>query len=179
MNLALFDLDHTLLPIDSDYEWGQFLCRQGAVDVAAFARRNDGFFAQYQAGTLDPVEYLEFALGTLATFEPEHLAALQQQFMAEVIEPNITPAARALLQRHLDAGDMVAIVTATNHFVTAPIAKAFGVDHLIAAMPEIVDGRITGRLGGKPTQGEGKILHTKAWLEQMGKTLEHFDNVYF
>ena len=76
MNLALFDLDHTLLPIDSDYEWGQFLCRQGAVDAAAFARRNDEFFAQYQAGTLDPVEYLEFALGTLATFEPERLAAL-------------------------------------------------------------------------------------------------------
>ncbi|WP_338767489.1 HAD family hydrolase [Massilia sp. METH4] len=179
MNLALFDLDHTLLPIDSDYEWGQFLCRQGAVDAAAFARRNDEFFAQYQAGTLDPVEYLEFALGTLATFEPERLAALQQQFMLEVIEPNIKPQARALLQKHLDAGDMVAIVTATNHFVTAPIAKAFGVDHLIAAMPEIVDGRITGRLKGTPTQGQGKILHTKAWLEQMGKTLDHFDNVYF
>jgi len=179
MNLALFDLDHTLLPIDSDYEWGQFLCRQGAVDAAAFARRNDEFFAQYQAGTLDPVEYLEFALGTLATFEPERLAALQQQFMLEVIEPNIKPQARALLQKHLDAGDMVAIVTATNHFVTAPIAKAFDVDHLIAAMPEIVDGRITGRLKGTPTQGQGKILHTKAWLEQMGKTLDHFDNVYF
>jgi HAD superfamily hydrolase (TIGR01490 family) len=179
MNLALFDLDHTLLPIDSDYEWGQFLCRQGAVDAAAFARRNDAFFAQYQAGTLDPVEYLEFALGTLATFHPEQLAALQQQFMAEVIEPSIKPQARALLQKHHDAGDMVAIVTATNHFVTAPIAQAFGVDHLIAAMPEIVDGRITGRLSGKPTQGEGKILHTRAWLEQMGKTLEHFDSVYF
>ncbi|GGX91866.1 HAD-IB family hydrolase [Massilia dura] len=179
MNLALFDLDHTLLPIDSDYEWGQFLCRQGAVDAAAFARRNDEFFAQYQAGTLDPVEYLEFALGTLATFDPAQLAGLQQQFMSEVIEPNILPSARALLQRHLDAGDLVAIVTATNHFVTAPIAKAFGVDYLIAALPEIVDGRITGRLNGTPTQGHGKILHTRAWLEQMGKTLEHFDHVYF
>jgi|SRR5450830_15777 len=179
MNLALFDLDHTLLPIDSDFEWGQFLCRVGAVDTAAFERRNRDFFGQYQAGTLDAVEYLEFALGTLATIEPERLAALQQQFMAEVIEPNIRPAARQLLQKHLDAGDLVAIVTATNHFVTAPIAKAFGIEHLIAAMPEVVDGRITGRLGGTPTQGEGKIVHTKAWLEQMGKTLDHFDAVYF
>lgn len=179
MNLALFDLDHTLLPIDSDYEWGQFLCRQGAVDAAAFARRNDAFFAQYQAGTLDPVEYLEFALGTLATFEPARLAALQQQFMDEVIVPQIRPAARDLLQKHLDAGDLVAIVTATNHFVTAPIAQAFGVEHLIAAMPEVIDGRITGKLGGTPTQGAGKIVHTKAWLEQMGKTLDHFEHVYF
>ncbi len=179
MNLALFDLDHTLLPIDSDFEWGQFLCRVGAVDTAAFERRNKDFYGQYEAGTLDAVEYLEFALGTLATIDPERLAALQQQFMAEVIEPNIRPAARALLQKHLDAGDLVAIVTATNHFVTAPIAKAFGIEHLIAAMPEVVDGRITGRLGGTPTQGEGKIVHTKAWLEQMGKTLDHFDAVYF
>lgn len=179
MNLALFDLDHTLLPIDSDYEWGQFLCRQGAVDTAAFARRNDTFFAQYQAGTLDPVEYLEFALGTLATFDPERLAALQQQFMDEVIVPHIRPTARDLLQKHLDAGDLVAIVTATNHFVTAPIARAFGVEHLIAAMPEVIDGRITGKLGGTPTQGEGKIVHTRAWLEQMGKTLDHFEHVYF
>jgi HAD superfamily hydrolase (TIGR01490 family) len=179
MNLALFDLDHTLLPIDSDYEWGQFLCRVGAVDAAEFARRNDAFFAQYQAATLDPVEYLEFALGTLAAFEPERLAALQQQFMTEVVEPAIRPAARALLQKHQDAGDLVAIVTATNHFVTAPIAKAFGVEHLIAAMPEVVDGRITGRLRGTPTQGHGKIAHTKAWLEGMGKSLEHFDAVYF
>jgi HAD superfamily hydrolase (TIGR01490 family) len=179
MNLALFDLDHTLLPIDSDYEWGQFLCREGAVDAAAFARRNDEFFAQYQAGTLDPVEYLQFALGTLAAIDPERLAALQQRFMAEVIEPNIRPAARTLLDKHLAAGDLVAIVTATNHFVTAPIAQAFGVEHLIAAMPEIVDGRITGRLHGTPTQGEGKIVHTKAWLEQMGKALDHFEHVYF
>ncbi|NVD99810.1 HAD family phosphatase [Massilia sp. BJB1822] len=178
--LALFDLDHTLLPIDSDYEWGQFLCRIGAVDAAEFGRRNDAFFAQYQAGTLDPVEYLEFSLGTLAAFEPARLAAMQQQFMDEVILPAIRPAARALLQQHLDAGDLVCIVTATNHFVTAPIAKAFGVEHLIAAMPETAgDGRLTGRLLGTPTQGEGKIVHTKAWLEKMGKTLESFDTVYF
>lgn len=180
MKLALFDLDHTLLPIDSDFEWGQFLCRVGAVDAEQFKRRNEEFFAQYQAGTLDPVEYLEFSLGTLASFEPERLAELQQQYMTEVVMPNIRPAARALLQKHLDAGDLVAIVTATNHFVVAPIAEAFGVEHLIAAMPERdAAGRITGKLVGTPTQGEGKIVHTKAWLEKMGHTLDSFDSVHF
>ena len=180
MKLALFDLDHTLLPIDSDHEWGQFLVRIGAVDAATFARRNDDFFAQYQAGTLDPVEYLEFALGTLSGFPRAKLAQMQAQFMTEVIVPAIRPAALALLKKHQDAGDLVAIVTATNHFVTAPIARALGVEHLIAAMPELdADGNVTGRLLGTPTQGAGKIVHTKAWLEKMGKALEDFDTVYF
>ena len=180
MKLALFDLDHTLLPIDSDFEWGQFLVRIGAVDAAEFDRSNREFFAQYQAGTLDPVEYLEFALGTLAAFPRARLEEMQAQYMAEVIAPALRPSARALVQKHLEAGDLVAIVTATNHFVTAPIAKAFGVEHLIAAMPEVAeDGRITGRLLGTPTQGPGKIVHTKAWLEKMGKTLDHFEHVYF
>lgn len=180
MNLALFDLDHTLLPIDSDFEWGQFLVRIGAVDAVEFDRRNRDFFAQYQAGTLDPVEYLEFTLGTLAGFPRERLLAMQAQYMEEVIAPALRPAARALLQKHLDQGDLVAIVTATNHFVTAPIAKALGVEHLIAAMPEVdADGHPTGKLLGTPTQGPGKIVHTRAWLEKMGKTLEDFDTVHF
>ncbi|TFW20675.1 HAD family hydrolase [Duganella callida] len=180
MNLALFDLDHTLLPIDSDYEWGQFLVRIGAVDAVEFDRRNKDFFAQYQAGTLDPVEYLEFTLGTLAGFAPEKLAAMQAQYMEEVVAPAIRPAALALLKQHIDQGDLVAIVTATNHFVTAPIARALGVEHLIAAMPEVdADGRLTGRLIGTPTQGPGKIVHTRAWLEKMGKKLEDFGTVHF
>jgi HAD superfamily hydrolase (TIGR01490 family) len=180
MNLALFDLDHTLLPIDSDYEWGQFLCRIGAVDADAFKRRNDEFFAQYQAGTLDPVEYLEFSLGTLAGFPRAKLDQMHAQFMREVIAPAIKPAARALLQKHLDQGDLVAIVTATNHFVTAPIAEALGVSHLIAAMPETAaDGSITGKLLGTPTQGQGKVVHTKAWLAKLGKRLEDFETVHF
>ena len=180
MNLALFDLDHTLLPIDSDHEWGQFLVRIGAVDGVAFARRNDDFYAQYQAGTLDPVEYLEFALGTLAAFPRARLDQMQAQYMQEVVLPAIRPAARALLQKHLDAGDLVAIVTATNHFVTAPIARALGVEHLIAAMPELdADGNLTGRLLGTPTQGAGKIVHTEAWLAKMGKTLADFGTVHF
>jgi HAD superfamily hydrolase (TIGR01490 family) len=178
--LALFDLDHTLLPIDSDYEWGQFLVRTGAVDAAEYQRRNDQFFAQYQAGTLDPVEYLEFALGTLAGFAPAHLAELQARYMAEVIEPAIRPRARALLQQHADAGDLVAIITATNAFVTAPIARAFGVEHLIAARPELDErGHPTGKLAGTPTQGHGKVVHMHAWLEGLGRPFGSFERSYF
>ena len=132
--LALFDLDHTLLPIDSDYEWGQFLVRIGAVDKDLFERRNAEFFAQYQAGILDPVEYLAFALGTLAQFPRIRLNRWRQQYMDEVIYPAIKSSARDLIENHLSNNDLVAIVTATNKFVTEPIAKAFDVEHLIAAL---------------------------------------------
>jgi HAD superfamily hydrolase (TIGR01490 family) len=180
MNLALFDLDHTLLPIDSDHEWGEFLVRIGAVDGAAFARRNDAFFAQYQAGTLDPVEYLEFALGTLARFPRAELERMHAQFMDEVIAPAILPAARDLLQQHHENGDLVAIITATNAFVTAPIAKALGVEHLIAATPELDGaGNVTGRLLGTPTQGAGKVAHTHAWLAGRGQRLDGFPRSFF
>jgi HAD superfamily hydrolase (TIGR01490 family) len=179
-NLALFDLDHTLLPIDSDYEWGQFLVRTGAVDPVAFKRANDDFFAQYQAGTLDPVEYLEFALGTLARFPRGQLDAMHRQFMTEVIEPAILPQARALLQKHQDAGDLVCIITATNRFVTAPIAAALGVEHLIAAVPEEdADGNLTGKLLGSPTSGPGKVTQTHAWLEKIGTPLTGFGSSHF
>ncbi|MEN3295791.1 MAG: hypothetical protein V7642_5044 [Burkholderiales bacterium] len=180
MNLALFDLDHTLLPLDSDYEWGQFLVRIGAVDGAAFARRNADFYSQYEAGTLDPVEYLEFALSTLAQFTPGQLTDWHLQFMEEVIRPAILPAAVDLVKQHQDADHLVAIVTATNRFVTGPIAKAFGVANLIAAEPELgADGRITGKLLGIPTSGEGKIVHTKAWLGNLDKSLDSFERSYF
>jgi HAD superfamily hydrolase (TIGR01490 family) len=180
MNLALFDLDHTILPLDSDYEWGQFLVRIGAVDADEFARRNAAFYAQYEAGTLDPVEYLEFALGTLSRFPRKQLDQMHAQFMQEVISSAIRPVARALVKKHQDAGDLVAIVTATNKFVTAPIAAAFEVDNLIAAEPETdAAGEITGRLLGMPTSGEGKIVHTRAWLESQGKTLDNFARSYF
>lgn len=178
--LALFDLDHTLLPIDSDHEWGEFLVRTGAVDAAAFKRANDDFYAQYQAGTLDPVEYLEFALGTLSRFPRATLDAMHAQFMAEVVAPAILPQARALIQQHLDAGDVVAIITATNRFVTAPIAAALGVSHLIAAVPEEdAQGRITGKLLGVPTSGAGKVTHTHAWLAGLGTPLDSFESSHF
>jgi HAD superfamily hydrolase (TIGR01490 family) len=180
MNLALFDLDHTLIPLDSDYEWGQFLVRIGAVDADEFARRNAEFFAQYQAGTLDPVEYLEFAFGTLAQFPRKQLDAWHQQFMEEVIQPALRPVARDLVKRHQDADDLIVIITATNRFVTAPIAKAFGVANLIAAEPELTpDGEITGKLVGVPTSGPGKVVHTNDWLAARGKSLASFPCSYF
>jgi len=180
MNIALFDLDHTLLPLDSDYEWGQFLVRIGAFYAEAFAKRNAAFFSQYQAGTLDPVEYLEFALSTLAQFPRKQLDAWHGQFMEEVITPAIRPAALDLVKRHQDADDLVVIITATNQFVTAPIAQAFGVANLIAAEPDETEtGEITGRLRGIPTSGPGKVTHTQQWLANRGKTLASFVRSYF
>lgn len=183
-NIALFDLDHTLIPIDSDFEWGQFLCRTGAVDADAFARRNADFFAQYQAGTLDPVEYLEFALGTLAQFPRNKLDDLHGQFMQEVIQPVLLPAAYDLIKKHQDQDDLIAIITATNRFVTAPIAKALGVQHLMAAEPELdAAGNITGKLLGVPSSGAGKIVHLQDWLAKQEVTplrqLSDFNHSYF
>lgn len=180
MNLALFDLDHTLLPLDSDYEWGQFLVHVGAVEADAFEKQNSDFFAQYQLGTLDPVIYLEFALGTLAKFPRQQLDDWHAQFMTKIIAPSILPAANALLQQHRDAGDLIAIITATNRFVTEPIATALGVEHLIAALPEQTsDGAITGKLLGIPTSGAGKVIHMQDWLSAMGKSLADFEKSYF
>ena len=179
-NLALFDLDHTLLPIDSDYEWGQFLVRTNAVDPVEFKRRNDDFYLQYQAGTLDPAEYLEFTLAVLARFPRAQLDAMHAQFMREVVKPAIRPRALALLKQHHDAGDLVAIVTATNLFVAGPIAKELGVDYVIAAVPEEdAQGNLTGKLVGVPTSGAGKITHTQAWLATMGKQLDSFERSHF
>jgi HAD superfamily hydrolase (TIGR01490 family) len=180
MNLALFDLDHTLLPLDSDYEWGQFMVRLGAVDPVEFARANDEFYTQYQAGTLDPVSYLEFAFGTLSQFPAPQLDAWHAQYMEQVILPAIRPAARALVRKHQDSGDLVAIVTATNRFVTAPIARAFDVQHLIAAEPaRDPSGNITGLVLGTPPYGEGKVTNVRHWLAQRNHTLEAFPRSTF
>lgn len=180
MNLTLFDLDHTLLPLDSDYEWGQFLVRIGAVEPVAFAKRNAEFYALYEAGKLDPVEYLAFAFGTLARFPRKQLDAWHRQFMAEVIEPQLHPTARDLVKQHQDAGDLVAIVTATNRFVTAPIAQVFGVDHLIAAEPELTaDNEFTGKHVGVPPYGQGKVVNLDNWLSGMGHSLQSFSRSTF
>ncbi len=178
--LTLFDLDHTLLPLDSDYEWGQFMSRIGAVDPVEFKRRNAEFYEQYQAGTLDPVAYLEFAFGTLAQFPRAQLDAWHRQFMDEVIRPALKPSALDLVRRHRDAGDLVAIVTATNRFVTAPIAAEFGVEHLIAAEPEVDDaGNITGAFRGTPPYGPGKVVNLNKWLAARGQSLDGFDRSTF
>lgn len=178
--LAIFDLDHTLLPLDSDYEWGQFMCRIGAVDATAFSQRNAVFFQQYQNGTLDPVAYLQFAFDTLAGFTKAQREAWHQQFMYEVIEPSITPAARALVQKHQDNGDLTMIITATNRFVTAPIAQAFGVANLIAAEPELTDdGEFTGKHSGIPPFGAGKVSNLTTWLAARNMALSDFGASYF
>ena len=179
-NLTLFDLDHTLLPLDSDYEWGQFMSRIGAVDPVEFKRRNGEFYEQYQAGTLDPVAYLEFAFGTLAQFPRPQLDAFHQRFMDEVIRPALKPAALDLVRRHRDDGDLVVIITATNRFVTAPIAGEFKVEHLIAAEPEVdAQGNITGAFRGTPPYGAGKVLNLHNWLAARGQSLDSFGRSTF
>lgn len=178
MNLALFDLDHTLIPTDSDHEWGRFLVRLGAVDEDNYRRRNDEFYGHYKAGTLDIHAFLEFALAPLAAHPRTQLDSWREQFMREVIDPVITPQARALVHKHLDAGDLCAIVTATNSFVTAPICAAFGIKHLIATEPATVDGlptsAYTGAVSGTPSFREGKIARVEAWLKQQGARWEDF-----
>ena len=179
-NIAIFDLDHTLIPLDSDNEWGTFLCRIGVVDKIEYSRRNQMFYSQYQAGTLDPVEYLEFALGTLAQFPRAQLDTYHAQFMDEIIRPVLLAPALDLVKRHRDQGDLVLIITATNRFVTEPIAREFAVDHLIASEPEALpDGRLTGKLLGVPTYGIGKVVHLHEWLAKQQLALNDFAQSFF
>jgi HAD superfamily hydrolase (TIGR01490 family) len=174
MRLALFDLDNTLLSCDSDYEWGQFLVDRGVLDREDYEAQNLAYYGQYVAGTLDIHEYLGFALRPLAEHAPEDLARWHADFMRSRILPSITPPARALVKEHLGRGDLCAIVTATNSFVTAPIAREFGVEHLIATEPEKRDGRFTGRVAGTPCFRAGKIQRLEQWLGAMGRRSADF-----
>lgn len=179
MHLALFDLDNTLLPLDSDYEWGRFLGRLGAVDADAYQRENDRFYREYVAGTMDIGEFLAFCLAPLAAHPAEQLDAWHRRYMDEVIRPALRPQARALVDSHRERGDLCAIVTATNAFVTGPIAREFGIEHLIATDVERVDGRITGRPAGTPTYREGKISRTEQWLQSLGHRWDGFERSWF
>ena len=179
MRLALFDLDNTLLSGDSDYEWGQFLVEHGVLDRESYEAQNRTYYEQYVAGTLDIHEYLGFALRPLAAHAPEDLGRWHAEFMRLRILPMITPAARALVQRHLGAGELCAIITATNSFVTAPIARAFGVKHLIATEPEIRAGRFTGRVAGTPCFRDGKLARLEEWLAGMDRRLRDFEESTF
>jgi len=172
VSLAIFDLDNTLLSIDSDHAWGEFLVEQGAVDPVAYREANERFLADYNAGTLDMAAFLEMALKPLAENTPEQLAAWHQQFMASKIEPHILPKAEELLARHRTKGDTLLIITATNRFITGPIAERLGVDNLIAVEPEMVDGRYTGRVDGVPSYREGKVIRLQAWLEAQDLTMD-------
>lgn len=165
--LALFDLDHTLLPIDSDYEWGEFTTRIGWTDPQEFGRRNAEFFAHYQAGTLDIHEYVRFATQAICQHGPEAAALAHARFMQEVIAAAIRPAALALLRQHQAAGDHVLIITATNEFVTRPIAQALGVSELLATdLERGADGWFTGNIQGEPNMREGKVRRMNQWLAQ-------------
>ncbi|KQV78766.1 HAD family phosphatase [Rhizobacter sp. Root1221] len=178
-NLCLFDLDHTLLPIDSDHTWGEFMIRQGWVDVDSFRAGNNAFYAKYQAGTLDIHEYIEFTTRPWRDRPAAELAAAHDQFMSEDILPAMRPAAVDLVRHHQAQGDLVALVTATNEFVTAPIAKAFGVDHLLAVRLERDGaGQVTGRVDGTPSFREGKVTRTAEWLAEMGLSFTSFGCIH-
>lgn len=182
-NLALFDLDHTLIPTDSDHEWGRFMVKLGIVDADSFSRENDRFYADYQAGKLDIHAYLRAMLTPLAKYSRGQLDDWHALFMREVINPRILPAARALVREHQDAGDLCCIVTATNAFITAPIAEAFGIETLIACEVETTDGHpdspYTGNAIGIPSYREGKIVRVQTWLASLGCDWSSFARSYF
>ncbi|MDY0271480.1 MAG: HAD family hydrolase [Advenella sp.] len=179
-NLALFDLDHTLLPIDTDREWVDFLARNNlAGDPEAIRKKNQELMDKYTAGILKIEESAEFMLGFLKMHSPYELAHFHEKFMCEVVRPAIQASAIDLVRQHQQNGDLCCIVTATNTFVTAPVARAFGIEHLIGTLPEYVNGRFTGRVQGLPSYQEGKVTRVNMWLSAMGKQLGDFAETYF
>lgn len=171
MALAIFDLDNTLLAGDSDHAWGEFLVEQGLVDREIYQQANDNFYQDYLRGTLDIFAYQTFALEPLTRFEPERLTQLHQQFMQLKIVPIMLDKARSLLARHREAGDFLLIITATNRFVTGPIATLLGVDDILATEPEMIAGRYTGNLVGTPCYQEGKVIRLNQWLKDRDQDL--------
>ncbi len=179
MELVLFDLDNTLLIGDSDYEWARFLIDKGILDGATYEARNDEFFAQYKAGTLNILEFLDFQLAPLAQYPMQQLDQWHAEFMDVKIRPMIGQAARDLVNRHLQAGSLCAVVTATNSFVTAPIAREFGIANVIATEPELKDGRYTGRPFGTPCFQAGKVVRIHEWLGSLGKSMGDYSRSWF
>jgi HAD superfamily hydrolase (TIGR01490 family) len=177
--LTLFDLDHTLLNGDSDYGWGQFAVRHGLVDPVSYERRNAEFYVAYRAGTLDQHAYLEFCLEPLTRRSVDELDEWHRRYMSETIAPMMTCAGRALVVERLSAGDLVAIVTSTNTFITGPIARAYGIEHLIASEAAREAGRYTGKLAGIPAFREGKITRVEDWLSSRGQRLADFSETWF
>ena len=171
MTLAIFDLDNTLLNGDSDYLWGQFLSQQGYVDSAHYEKENQRFYDEYVAGTLDIFEFLEFSLAPLSQIAMSELEQLHAQFMDECIRPLITDKSRALIQKHTDNKDTLLIITATNLFITAPIARELNIPNILATEPEMLDKRYTGKVFGTPCFREGKVERLTEWLKQTGDNL--------
>ena len=181
--LALFDLDHTLLPCDSDYEWGQFLARIGVVDSEYYARQNERFYQDYKEGKLDIHEFLRFALKPLSEHSRAQLKEWHDQFMEEVIKGHIRQKAIDLVKQHQDAGDLCCVVTATNSFVTRPIVESFGIEHLIATEPATSGtepmATFTGDVQGIPNFREGKIQNLHGWLSKRDLSLGTLPRSYF
>ena len=178
-NLALFDLDNTLLAGDSDYNWSLFLIGEGLLDEKNHHDRNEQFYQDYKNGCLDIMAFLGFQLKPLSEHPKAFLDELHLKYMQQVIRPMMTEKAQALINQHKAAGDLCVVITATNSFVTKPIATAYGIEHLIGTDPEMVDGQYTGGVSGVPSFKEGKVTRIKEWLAARGKTLADFDTSYF
>jgi HAD superfamily hydrolase (TIGR01490 family) len=172
VGIALFDLDNTLIAGDSDYLWGCFLVEQGIVDGASYERENRRFYDLYKVGKLDIYEFLDFQLRPLAANELDTLHHWRAQYIEEKIVPILLPKAHDLLNRHRDQGDTLVIITATNRFITAPIAGLYGIDHLLATEPELRSGRYTGGITGIPCFQDGKVQQLSGWLQAHRQTLE-------
>ncbi len=180
MNLTLFDLDGTLIETDSDHAFGEFLVQVGWADKDRFKQRNDQFYAEYLAGTLDVAAYLDFATAAWRLRPEEEALAMRERFMREVMQPAVHERACKLVQQHQTAGDRVAIVTATNAFVTRPIADLFGIETLIAVeLERDALGRVTGRAQGVPTFREGKVIRVEQWLKGLGQAPSDFERITF
>lgn len=172
MRLAIFDLDNTLIAGDSDHSWGEFLVRKKLVDEQVYAQANDRFYQDYKLGTLDIHQYLAFSLAPLQQHSMIELERLHQEFMRDNIEPMMLPKSASLLQQHRDQGDYLLIITATNSFVTRPIARYLGVDDILATEPEVQNNRYTGRTTGTPCFQEGKVIRLQEWLKQHQRQLD-------
>ena len=179
MNLALFDLDNTLLAGDSDFEWAQFLISKRVLDREVHEAKNQEFYDHYKAGTLDIHAFLDFQLAPLARHPRAELDAWHREFMATRIRPMMAEPAQSLVRRHLDGGDLCAIVTATNSFVTGPICREFGIAHLVATIPAQEGGRFTGAPRGTPAFRAGKIKRVDTWLESIGLWWGAFEQTTF
>ncbi|CAG0990686.1 putative phosphatase [Burkholderiales bacterium] len=179
MILSLFDLDNTLLDGDSDYAWAQYLIEVGVLDAASYEAQNERFYQDYQLGRLDIRAFLDFQLAPLARFPTAQLHAWRDDFLERKIRPLVLPAALALVRERVARGDRVAIVTATNAFITRPIADLFGVEHLLATEPEQINGRYTGKVVGEPCFQAGKVLRLESWLEGQGTRLAQYSSSWF
>jgi len=179
LRLALFDLDNTLLAGDSDFEWAEFLISQGVLDRQLHQARNAKFYEDYKSGTLDIHAFLEFQLKPLSQHPRSQLDAWHQKYMETKIRGMMTAKSRALVEKHRQAGDLMMVITATNSFVTAPIAREFGIDNLIGTIPEEIDGEFTGRVTGIPSFKEGKVTRLYAWLHDRGQGLADFEETWF